>query len=130
MLNAKSVGASIPVADLNRAVRWYAEKLGLKPAMQDEQMGAIYRLPNGTGFMLYPTPTNAGKAPNTLMGFEVADVKAEVASLRKAGVKFEEYDMPGLKTVEGIATFGDAHAAWFRDIDGNIIAINDGMPAV
>ena len=128
MISAKRVDATIPVSDLDRAVRWYKEKLGLEPTRQDRDMGATYRLPGGNGFMLYPTPTNAGKAPNTLMSFEVPDVVAEVASLRKAGVVFEEYDFPGLKTENGIATFGEMHGAWFKDADGNILAIGDGMP--
>ena len=97
MISAKRVDATIPVSDLDRAVRWYKEKLGLEPTRQDKDMGATYRLPGGNGFMLYPTPTNAGKAPNTLMSFEVPDVVAEAASLRKAGVVFEEYDFPGLQ---------------------------------
>jgi catechol 2,3-dioxygenase-like lactoylglutathione lyase family enzyme len=128
MITAKRVDATIPVADLDRAVRWYKDKLGLEPTRQDQDMGAVYRFADGTGFMLYPTATNAGKAPNTLMGFEVPDVVAEVAALRKAGVVFENYDMPGLTTVDGIATFGDMHGAWFKDADGNILALSDGMP--
>jgi catechol 2,3-dioxygenase-like lactoylglutathione lyase family enzyme len=127
MIRATRVTATIPVADLARAVRWYKDKLGLEPAKQDQNMGAVYNLPGGTGFNLYPTPTNAGKAPNTLMGFEVADVAAEVAALRKSGVVFENYDMPGLKTVDGIATMGDSHGAWFKDVDGNILALGDGL---
>lgn len=121
------MNATIPVADLARAVRWYKDKLGLEPTRQDENMGAVYRLADGTGFLLYPTPTNAGKAPNTLMGFEVPDVVAEAAALKKTGVVFENSDMPGLKTVDGIATFGDMHGAWFKDADGNILALSDGM---
>lgn len=127
MIRAKRVDTTIPVADLARAVRWYKDKLGLEPTRQDQNMGAVYRLDDGTGFLLYPTPTNAGKAPNTLMGFEVPDVVAETAALKKAGVVFENYDMPGLKTVDGIATFGNMHGAWFKDADGNIIALSDGM---
>jgi catechol 2,3-dioxygenase-like lactoylglutathione lyase family enzyme len=128
MVDFKRVDATIPVADLARAVRWYKEKLGLEPTTQDQNMGAIYRFSDGTGFMLYPTPTNAGKAPNTLMGFEVSDVATEVAALREAGVVFENYNMPDLKTINGIATFGNMHGAWFKDADGNILALSDGMP--
>ena len=128
MIRATRVIATIPIADLARAVRWYKDKLGLEPTMQDENMGALYRLPGGTGFNLYITPTNAGKAPNTLMGFDVPDVAAEVVALRKNGVVFENYDVPGLKTVDGIAHIGDGHGAWFKDADGNILAITDGMP--
>jgi hypothetical protein len=52
-------------------------------------------------------------------------VEAEVQDLRRHGVKFEEYDMPGLKTVNGIATMGKLHAAWFKDSEGNILAVGD-----
>jgi catechol 2,3-dioxygenase-like lactoylglutathione lyase family enzyme len=128
MIKATRVIAMIPVADLARAVRWYKDKLGLEPTKQEDNMGAVYRLPDGTGFNLYPTPTNAGKAPNTLMAFDVPDVAAEVVALRRNGVVFENYDMPGLKTVDGIATIGNGHGAWFKDADGNILAIGDGMP--
>jgi catechol 2,3-dioxygenase-like lactoylglutathione lyase family enzyme len=127
MLEIKSVNATIPVADLDRAVRWYRDKLGFEPTQQEPTLGARYRLPDGTGFILYPTATNAGKAPNTLMGFEVADLAATVSSLKGRGVTFENYDMPGLKTVDGIASFGGSHGAWFKDADGNIIAIGDGV---
>ena len=129
MIKAKRVDATIPTTDLARAVRWYRDKLGLEPVSQDEKMGAVFRLSDGTGFLLYPTAENAGKAPNTLMGFAVPNVAAEVAALRKLGVVFESYDMPGLKTVDGVATFGtDIHGAWFKDADGNILALGDGMP--
>jgi len=113
--------ATIPAADLDRARRWYQEKLGISPRAE-EPMGVIYDLGGGTGFLLYSTP-NAGQAPNTLASFESSDVRADVTALRKRGVVFEEYDMPGLKTVDGIASLGGRDAAWFKDSEGNILAI-------
>lgn len=124
MLSGRRVYATIPAADLDRAKRWYEEKLGLTPR-GDEPMGAIYDTGGGTGFLLYPTP-NAGQAPNTLATFSSSDVPGDVAKLRARGVVFEEYDFPGLKTVDAIATFGDRRAAWFKDSEGNILAIGDG----
>ena len=59
------------------------------------------------------------------MGFETADVEGDVAALKKKGVKFEDYDMPGLKTVDSIATFGKLKGAWFRDSEGNILGISN-----
>lgn len=115
--------ATIPAADLMRAKEWYKDKLGLTPASEDP-FGLLYRLGEGTAFMLYPTP-NAGKAPNTLMSFSSDDVMEDVRELRSKGVVFEEYDMPGLKTVDGIAEMGTYHAAWFKDSEGNILAIGD-----
>ena len=123
MLSDRRVYATIPAADLERAQRWYEEKLGLKPRA-NEPMGTIYDLGSGTGFLLYPTP-NAGQAPNTLATFSSKDVTGDVTALRQRGVVFEEYDFPGLKTEDGIATFGPRKAAWFKDSEGNILAIGD-----
>jgi catechol 2,3-dioxygenase-like lactoylglutathione lyase family enzyme len=123
MLGSHRAFATIPAGDLARAKRWYEEKLGLKPA-KDTPAGLMYTLAGGTGFLLYPTQF-AGKAPNTLMGFETADVEGDVAALKKKGVVFEEYDMPGLKTVNGIASFGPLKGAWFRDSEGNILSISN-----
>jgi catechol 2,3-dioxygenase-like lactoylglutathione lyase family enzyme len=122
MLANHRVYTTIPVADMARAQKWYADKLGLKPRAEEE-MGAIYDMGEGTGFLLYPTP-NAGQAPNTLMSFACGDVRAEVTALRKAGVVFEEYDFPGLKTENGVAKLGNREGAWFKDSEGNILALS------
>ena len=123
MLARRRATATIPASDLVRAKRWYEEKLGLKPA-SDAPYGVEYVVGDGTRFILYPT-ANAGQAPNTLMGFSSDDVPADVAALRARGVRFEDYDMPGLKTVDGVASIGDIHAAWFKDSEGNILAITE-----
>lgn len=123
MLSDRRVYATIPASDLERAKRWYAEKLGLKPR-SDEPRGVVYDLGGGTGFLLYPTQA-AGKAPNTLMTFSSSDVPGDVKALRGRGLTFEEYDFPGLKTVDGVAQLGDRQAAWFKDSEGNILAIGD-----
>ena len=115
--------ATIPAADMNRAKSWYKDKLGLSPAMEDD-FGCTYKLGGGTSFLLYPT-SNAGQAPNTLLSFATDDVEAEVQDLRRRGVRFEDYDMPGLKTVNGIATMGIFLGAWFMESVGNILAIGD-----
>ena len=123
MLGSHRVFPTIPATDIARAKRWYEEKLGLKPAREAPD-GLSYALAGGTGFLLYPTQF-AGKAPNTLMGFESADVAGDVAALKKKGVVFEEYDMPGLKTVDSIADMDGVKGAWFRDSEGNILAISN-----
>ena len=128
MLAKRRVYATIPATDIKRAKRWYEEKLGLKPSSESD-MGAQYVLGNGTGFLLYPTQF-AGKAPNTLLGFESTDVETDVAALKKKGVKFEEYDMPGLKTVNSIATMGGGKGAWFKDSEGNILSISELPPGM
>lgn len=121
MLANRHVYPTIPAADLARAEAWYKEKLGLSPK-STTPAGAIYELGAGTGFLLYPTG-NAGQAPNTLMTFESQDVRADVDALKARGVAFESYDMPGLKTEDGVARIGKGEAAWFRDSEGNILAL-------
>ena len=124
MLSDRKFYPTIPAADLDRAVKWCDEKLGLKPKQQD-LLGYTYEFGSGSGFLLYPTP-NAGQAPNTLATFSSDDVEADVAMLRERGVVFEEYDFPGLKTEDGVAAMGeDRYAAWFKDSEGNILAIGN-----
>ena len=119
--NSNRVFATIPATDMDRAKSWYEEKLGLKPT-QETPAGSMYMMGGGTGFLLYPTEF-AGKAPNTLMGFETNDVEGDVSALKKKGVKFEDIDMPDLKTVNSIATFGTLKGAWFKDSEGNILSL-------
>jgi catechol 2,3-dioxygenase-like lactoylglutathione lyase family enzyme len=121
MLSGHRVYATIPAADLARATKWYEDHLGLKPSEVRED-GARYMLADGTGFMIYPTQ-NAGKAPNTLMTFLSTDARGDIAALQKKGVVFEEYDMPGLKTENGVAMLGGNPGGWFKDADGNILGI-------
>jgi hypothetical protein len=72
--------------------------------------------------MIYPTP-NPNRGGHTQMSLRVPDAKAAVGELRSHGVVFEEYDLPGLKTVEGIADTGSGSAAWFKDTEGNTVGI-------
>ncbi len=123
MLSDRRVYATIPAADIARARQWYEEKLGLTPR-SGEAMGLIYELGGGTGFLLYPT-SNAGQAPNTLATFSSEDVSADVAGLKARGVVFEDYDFPGIKTVNSVASIGGRSAAWFKDSEGNILAIGE-----
>jgi catechol 2,3-dioxygenase-like lactoylglutathione lyase family enzyme len=121
MLTERPVHTTIPAADMDRAIRWYDEKLGFKPTERTAG-GAMYHAAEATRFIIYPTP-NAGKAPQTVMGFMTPDIEAEVRGLKARGVVFEEYDFPGLKTVNSIANTGPARAAWFRDSEGNILGV-------
>src|SRR5712664_2004027 len=100
---------------------FYEQKLGFKPK-QETGGGVVYEFAGGTGCFMYPTP-NAGTSKASQAFWQVGDVEKEVAELKARGVKFEEYDMPGLKTVNGIATAGGAKSAWFKDVDGNILAL-------
>ena len=126
MLSQLEAAAVLPAKDLRRAKSFYKDKLGREPA--EEREGELrYRTPAGAAVLMYETE-NAGTAKNTALLWVTPDVQAEVARLREAGVVFEEYDMPGLKTENGIATTGGEKAAWFKDSEGNILCVaQDGV---
>jgi catechol 2,3-dioxygenase-like lactoylglutathione lyase family enzyme len=121
MLKERRVGATIAVADLDRAVAWYRDKLGLEPADKTEG-GVMYECAGGTAFSLYPSQF-AGSAQSTLMGWESNDLEKDMEELRGNGVTFEEYDFPGLKTENGIADMGSERGCWFKDSEGNTLSL-------
>ena len=125
MLSEFPVTPTLPIVDVARAKKFYSEKLGLK-MVQEHPAGIRYACGKGTSIWLYPRST-ATTSDATSFRFEVKDVVKEVADLKKKGVMFEEYDMPGLKTVNNIVTDGNVKGAWFKDSEGNIIAITQGM---
>lgn len=124
MLKDSAVMAVLAAKDINRAKEFYRDKLGLESSEAMEEYSLLYRCGNGTSFLIYQTD-NAGSAKNTQMGWGAEDVEREVEELRSRGVVFEEYDMPGLKTENGIATMeGMGKGAWFLDSEGNILNIS------
>ena len=125
MLGNFPITPSLPVTDLNRARRFYEDKLGLKPEWSHADMpfpDVMYRCGGGTMLYIYQrsTPT---KADHTTCAWKVDDIEKEMRELRAKGIMFEEYDMPGLKTTNGIATWGKDKSAWFKDPDGNILSL-------
>ena len=122
MLGILGVSPEIPVTNLEQAKRFYEGVLGLKPATGLEAPGHFfYEAGGGTQLGIYER--GPSKAEHTLAAFNVSDVDAAVRDLRAKGVKFEDYDFPGLKTVNGIATLGNWRGGWFKDPDGNILAV-------
>ena len=121
MLQKFPLYAYIPAKDVTRARRFYEEKLGFKPGKELAD-GVTYTFADRTACFLYPTP-NAGTSKASQAFWQVEDVEREVAELKKRGVKFEEYDSPGMKTVNSILTAGGAKAAWFKDSEGNTLAL-------
>ena len=115
-----SFGATIPAKNLDGTRRFYEDVLGAQ-AVTEDPGGIIYRSGDST-FSLYPTEF-AGTAQHTLGAFIVQDVEATVADLRGKGVTFEDYDLPGLKTENGIADIGFAWAAWIIDPGKNALSI-------
>jgi catechol 2,3-dioxygenase-like lactoylglutathione lyase family enzyme len=115
----------IPVSDLDRAASFYKETLGLKELERYEDPAAnpMIRYAVGGGSVLVYKSVGAGQSRHTVAGFVVEDIEAEVDDLRQRGVAFEEYDLGDISTEGGIATIGTARAAWFKDPDGNVLAI-------
>jgi predicted enzyme related to lactoylglutathione lyase len=124
MLRNAPIRAYIPARDVSRARRFYEEKVGLVPR-EDYAGGVIYEC-GGTEVFLYPTQ-NAGTSSASQAFWQVEDVEAEVAELKSRGVRFEEYDVPGLTTKDGIVTGGGARTAWFKDTEGNVMAISQRL---
>ena len=127
MLKNARIVPYIPVANVARARTFYEEKIGLV-AKEEYAGGVVYECGDGSWVFMYPS-AGAGTSRASTAFWAVDDVIAEVAALRKKGVVFEEYDMPGLKTVNGIATGGGAKTAWFKDTEGNILAISQRLAA-
>jgi len=120
MLMNAPIRAYIPVSDVVRARQFYEEKVGLQP--KELYVGGVIYECGGTEVFMYPTP-NAGTSKASQAFWSVDDVEAEVNELKARGVKFEEYDMPGMAMKNSIATGGGAKAAWFKDTEGNIMAV-------
>jgi catechol 2,3-dioxygenase-like lactoylglutathione lyase family enzyme len=131
MLEYSNVATRLPARDLERARRFYSEKLGLEP-IEERPGGLLYR--GGAGFFALFESVGTASGSHTQMGWEVVDIDAAVAALKARGVVFEEYNLPGLKTVNGIADIDGNYpskgvgerGAWFKDSEGNLLGI--GQP--
>ena len=120
MIRPVSAQASIAVSDLDRAKAFYGGALGL--TVKEERFDGVTYEAGDAAFLVYPSQF-AGTNKSTSMAFDVDDLDAAVKELTEAGVTLEEYDFPGLKTVNGIAEIEGRRNGWFKDPDGNIIAI-------
>jgi catechol 2,3-dioxygenase-like lactoylglutathione lyase family enzyme len=120
MLKDAPIIAYIPVSDLARARAFYRDKVGLEPK-EELEGGLRYECGGSSAFMYVSGGAGTSKASQAF--WQVKDLAAEMAELRKRGLVFEEYDMPGLKTTNGVAGGGGTLAAWFKDSEGNIMAL-------
>jgi catechol 2,3-dioxygenase-like lactoylglutathione lyase family enzyme len=120
MLADCPIHAALPATDLERARRFYAEKLGLTPESELAD-GLFYRCA-GTRFLVYPSRgTSSGL--HTQMTWHTNGIEAEVSYLKSRGVVFDEIDTPELKTINGIAKIEQSKGAWFKDSEGNVLAL-------
>lgn len=122
MLQKFPMYAYIPANDVKRARRFYEEKIGLEPSDEIEG-GVTYKFANNTACFLYPAAPSAGTSKASQAFWTVDDLDRVMADLKARGVRFEDYDEPGLKTVNGVAEGGGTRAAWFTDTEGNIMAL-------
>ncbi len=132
-LGRGAVATRLPAQDLERARRFYSRQLGLEPV--DERPGGLLYRCGGCEFALFQS-AGVASGEHTQMGWEVDDIDAAVAELRERGVVFEEVDVPGLRTVDGIAEVEGNYpskggvgerAAWFKDSEGNLIGMGQRL---
>jgi catechol 2,3-dioxygenase-like lactoylglutathione lyase family enzyme len=119
----KRVSAVICSTDIERSRRFYEEQVGLTLSSETIENHLLFECTDGSTLLVYGRP-GENKADHTQVRFWSTDVAADVARLKAQGVVFEEYDFPALKTVDSIGTTaGVGSSAWFKDPDGNTIAV-------
>lgn len=126
MLSTASVTTMLPVKDIDRARAFYEGCLGLTPGGFKPDGKFVYSV-GGTTLALFPKPDGT-KADHTAVSFQVSDIAASIAQLKRAGVVFEDYDFPGLKTVNHVCVLGAEKAAWFKDTEGNCLCLHEDLP--
>jgi catechol 2,3-dioxygenase-like lactoylglutathione lyase family enzyme len=132
LLDESNVASRIPVQDLQRARRFYADKLGLEPS-EPRPGGLLYGCASGECALFRSAGASSGAF--TQMAWQVDDIETAVEMLRSRGVTFENYDLPGLTTIVGIAEVEGNYpskgvgerAAWFHDSEGNLLAIGQAI---
>ncbi|RAK63262.1 VOC family protein [Hymenobacter edaphi] len=123
MLATAPVTVMLPVRNLERARQFYEQALGLHPIGLKADGKFEYACGSTNVIALLPKPS-ATPADHTALSFEVPDIAAAIQELQQHGVQFEDYDLPGLKTVNHICVLGAEKAAWFKDPEGNYLCLH------
>lgn len=126
MLSDAPVTTMLPVKDMDRARAFYEGCLGLKPGGFRPDGKFVYAV-GGSTLALFPKPEGT-KADHTAISFRVENIVDSIEEMKSAGVKFEDYDFPGLKTVNHVCVLGAEKAAWFKDTEGNYLCIHEDLP--
>lgn len=126
MLADSPVTTILPVMDMNRARDFYEHKLGLRPNGMKPDGKFVYVCGSGAILALFPRATGT-KADHTAISFQVPDINVAIHDLVRHGVVFEDYDLPGLKTVGHVCVLGAEKAAWFKDTEGNTLCIHEDL---
>jgi catechol 2,3-dioxygenase-like lactoylglutathione lyase family enzyme len=122
MLGTAAVTTILPVIDAERARSFYENTLGLSYAGRSGDGKHLFAIASGTLALLQKPP--GSQAAHTALSFEVNDTADAVRELSQRGVEFEDYDFPGLKTVNKVCVLGSEKAAWFKDTEGNILCVH------
>lgn len=123
-LTTSSVSTMLPVTDVGRAREFY-DRLGLPFHGTNAEGSLVYGLAGGGTLVLLPREAGT-QNPNTALSWQVDDVRAEIDDLESRGVAFEDYDLPGLTTIDHVAELGGSRSAWFLDPDGNVLCVHEG----
>jgi len=126
MLSTAPLTTILPIVDMNRARDFYENKLGLKAVGMKPDGKFVYACGGGAVLALFPKEGGT-RAEHTAISFQVADIGSAIADLKKTGVVFEDYDFPGLKTVNHVCVLGSEKAAWFKDTEGNYLCIHEDL---
>ena len=124
MLTNAPVTTILPVVNMERARNFYEKRLGLEPVGQKPDGKFVYAAGGGAVIALF-YKEGGTKADHTAISFQVKDIVAAIKELKAAGVVFEDYDFPGLKTVNHVCVLGAEKAAWFKDTEGNYLCIHE-----
>jgi len=126
MLENAPMTTILPVIDMQRARGFYEKKLGLKPVGLKPDGKFVYATGSGAVLALFPKDGGT-KADHTAISFQVRDIAAAIKELKAAGVTFEDYDFPGLKTINHVCVLGAEKAAWFKDTEGNYLCLHEDI---
>jgi catechol 2,3-dioxygenase-like lactoylglutathione lyase family enzyme len=126
MLSSAPITTMLPVIDMKRAQQFYESKLGLTPVGMKPYGQFVYACAGGSTIALFPKEGGT-KADHTAISFKVENIGFALIALENAGVVFENYDLPGLKTVNHVCVLDSEKAAWFKDTEGNYLCIHEDL---
>jgi catechol 2,3-dioxygenase-like lactoylglutathione lyase family enzyme len=122
MLSENRISAVLVSADLDASQRFYEDKVGMTLSPETIPNHLLFEAGDGTTLLIYGRPSG-NSADHTQVRFWSTDIDKDVAGLADRGVVFDDYDTPTFKTVDHVATTPVGRSAWFKDPDGNTIAI-------
>jgi catechol 2,3-dioxygenase-like lactoylglutathione lyase family enzyme len=122
MLNNNRISAVLVSTDLEASQRFYEGKVGMTLSPETIPNHLLFEAGDGTTLLIYGRP-NPNLADHTQVRFWSTDIETDVKELADRGVEFDDYDTPTFKTENHIATTPIGRSAWFKDPDGNTIAI-------